>query len=65
MAGSGSTDLQMELSDPFAVEHGVEGGHLVYVHFVDLRDFSHLSHGGQGEEVVVLLLGQVQERNDG
>jgi len=64
LAGRGAADLQVELSHSFAVEHGVEGGHLVDVHLVDLGDARHLPHRCQREEVIVLLLGEVQQRDD-
>ena len=65
LAGGGSADLEMELADSFPVEHGVEGGHLVYVHLVDLSYFGYFPHGGEGEEVIVLFLCEGEEGDDG
>jgi hypothetical protein len=51
-----SADLQVVLSDLGAVEHGVETGHLVDLHWSHLENLGDLVHCGESEEVVVLLL---------
>jgi hypothetical protein len=58
LAGRGPAYLQMELTHAFSIKHGVEGGHFVDVHFIDLCDFSYFPHGGEGEEVIVLFLSE-------
>lgn len=55
----------MELSNPLAIEHGIERGYFVYIHFVDFSDFGYFAHCGEGEEVLVLFLGESQQRYNG
>ena len=65
LAGSGAAHLQVELSDSFPVEHGVEGGNLIDVHLVDFCDFGYFAHGGDWQEVLILFLCEGQQRNNG
>ena len=47
-----------------AVEHGVEGGHLVHAGGGRAHDLGHLVHGRYRQPAPVLSLRQVQERDD-
>ena len=45
LAGCGAADLEMVFAYSLSVEHGVEGGDLIDVHFVDFCYFGHFAHG--------------------
>lgn len=62
-AGGRAADLEVVLADLGAVEHRVEGSDLVDLHGGHLEDLCNLVHRGQGQEVVVLLLSDEQDRN--
>lgn len=47
------------------IEHGVEGSDLVDLHGSHVEDLGDFVHGGEGQEVVVLLLGNEQDRDAG
>ena len=55
----------MVLANLCSVEHGVEGGDLVDLHGGHLEDLGSLVHGGKREEVIVLLLSDEQDWDDG
>ena len=64
-AGRGSADLQVILADLRPVEHRVEGGDLVHLHWRHLKHLGCLVHGTERQEVVVLLLSDEQDRDAG
>lgn len=63
-ARSGSANLQMVLADLGSVEHGVEGSDFINLHWGHLEDLGGLVHGRKGQEVIVLLLCNEQDRDD-
>ena len=64
-AWGSSAHLQVILAHLGSVEHGVEGGDLVYLHLGHFEDLGSLVHGWQGQEVVVLLLGDEEDGDYG
>ena len=55
----------MVLADGGAIEHCVERGHFVDAHGRHFQNVGYLVHHGQAGPAAVLLLGHVQQRNDG
>lgn len=47
------------------VKHSVERGNFVHAHRWHVEELGDVVHDRDGAEVVVLTLGQVQQRNDG
>lgn len=64
-ARCGAADLEMVLADLGAVEHGIERGDFVDLHGSHVEDLGDLVHGGEGQEVVVLLLRDEEGRDAG
>lgn len=62
-ARGGAADLQVVLANLRSVEHGVERGNLVDLHWGHFEDLRRLVHGGQSQKVVVLLLSNEQYRD--
>ena len=54
----------MILADLRSVEHRVERSDFINLHGGHFKDLGSLVHGGQGQEVVVLFLGNEQDWND-
>ena len=54
----------MILSNLRSVEHGIETGHLVYLHGSHLKDLCNLVHRRKSQEVIVLLLSDEQDGDD-
>jgi len=46
-ARGGATELQMVLSKFCSIEHSIETGHLIYLHWFHLENLSNLVHSGQ------------------
>lgn len=46
----------MILTNPGSVEHGVERSDFIDLHGLHVEDFGDFVHGGEGQEVIVLLL---------
>lgn len=66
-----AAELDEVFAPLLAVEHGVEGGHLVHLHLVLPYDLGHLLHGGQRQPAPVLqdeerqkTDGRIQTRNN-
>lgn len=55
----------MELSYSLSVEHGVEGGNFIDVHFINFNNFSDFPHGVERQEIVTLFLCKVKKGDDG
>lgn len=64
LAGSSSTNLKMKFPNSFSIEHSVEGGNLIYVHFIDFYNFSNFSHSIQRQEVIALFLSKMKKWYD-
>ena len=58
-------DLDKVVADGFAVEHGVEARDLVDAHRGHLEDLCDVVHDADRREVLVLLLGDLEERDHG
>lgn len=59
-----AAELDEVLAPLLAVEHGVEGGHLVHLHLVLPHDFRDLLHGGQRQPAPVLQ-GEEKRKTEG
>ena len=57
-------DLQVVLADSSTIEHRVEAGNFVDLHWGHIEDLCSFVHGGQGQKVVVLLLRDEEHGND-
>ncbi len=63
-AGGSAAQLNEVFAHPRAIEHGVEGRHLVDARGRRLHDRRHLVHGRHGKPPPVLSLGQIQQGDD-
>ena len=57
--------MQVVLANLCSVEHGVEAGHFVDLHWGHLENLGGLVHGRECQEVVVLLLSDEQDWDAG
>jgi hypothetical protein len=53
----------MEFAHWDSIEHSIETGSLEHIDFRDIHYFGNLPHGTETEEIIVLFLGQHQQRN--
>jgi hypothetical protein len=65
LARSCSADIEIELDDSFSVEHCIEWGDFVNIHFVDLTNFCYSLHCVLGQEVGILFLSQMKQGYNG
>lgn len=63
-AWGSSANLQVVFANLGSVEHGVESSHFIDLHWGHFQDLGSFVHGGQSQEVVVLLLGDEKDWDD-
>ena len=53
----------MVLPNPSSVEHSVKSSYFIHLHRSHFENFGDFVHGSEGEEVIVLLLGDEESWN--